>query len=418
MKYAITMLLVCVGMFGAVAFSCGSARAAPYTLEIVAQAGDIIDGRLITGFSSEVIRVGISDDREVAFFAFAASAEGTGLSLMTQRRFIAGAGKVVDGWVPQFGSEPSLAINGLGDVAYKANIPPVDRGVFLNQKLLILNGDEINGQEISVIVDPPTINNAGTVVIPARPSPIKLSLDGANEIIADNAGVIDGFKLDGISHPRINNAGKVVFVSGLKELPTVRNYSILSPDGVILKPGDVIEDLTISEVRSLGDFTDDGDIVVSMWGHGMDGELVGFIGTQDRILVRSGDFVGGIQLDFVAKSVKLNNAGQLSFIGGLIEPDANGYYKNARSMLFALNTVVITEGDVLDGKVVQQLYPAFDMNEHGDLAFRVIFEDGSQAVVLAPSNIPEPSSFVLAVLGVCALLARPHRRSRNRKGFQ
>ena len=87
MKYAITMLLVCVGMFGAVAFSCGSAHAGPYTLEIVAQAGDVIDGRTITGFSPEVIRVGISDDREVAFFAFAASPEGTGLSLMTQRRF-------------------------------------------------------------------------------------------------------------------------------------------------------------------------------------------------------------------------------------------------------------------------------------------------------------------------------------------
>jgi len=413
MKYLAFLIVV-----AAVFVFHSSARAGAFSLEIIAQAGDVIDGRTITGFSQEVIRVGISDDREVAFFAFAASAEGSGLSLMTQRRFIAGAGKVVDGHVPQFGSEPSLAINGLGDVAYKATIPNVARGLFVNQNLLLLAGDVIDGEEISVLSDPPTINNAGTVMIPARPGPVKLFINSQSEIVFDNAGVIDGFKLDGISHPLINNAGKVVFGSSLKELPTVRNYSILSPDGVILKPGDVIEDLTISEVRSLGGFTDDGDIVVSMWGHGMDGELVGFIGTQDRILVRSGDFVGGIQLDFVAKSVKLNNAGQLSFIGGVIEPGANGYYKNARSMLFALNTVVITEGDVLDGKVVQQLYPAFGMNEHGDLAFRVIFEDGSQAVVLATSNIPEPSSFVLAVLGVCALLARPHRRSRNRKGFQ
>ena len=403
----------------AVVFAVNSgARAGPYTLEIVAQAGDIIEDRAIFGFSSEVIGVGISDDREVAFFANVRGPQGVGRSLMTQRRFIAGAGKMVDGHVPQFGSEPSLAINGLGDVAYKATIPNVARGVFLNQKLLIMNGDEIDGEEISVIVDPPAVNNAGIVVIPARPGAIKLSLDGANEIIADNRAVIDGFTLDGISYPQINNAGKVVFGSGLNELPKVRDYSIVSPERVILKPGDVIEDLTISRIRAIGDFTDDGDIVAAMWGHGMDGKLVGFIGTQNRILVRAGDFVGGIQLDFVDSSVKLNNAGQLSFIGGVLAPGTNGFYDDARSMLFALNTVVISEGDLLGGKVVQELYPAFDMNEHGDLAFRVIFEDRSSAVVLATSNIPEPSSFVLAMLGICTLLARPRGRSRKRKGPQ
>ncbi|MCH8045012.1 MAG: hypothetical protein IID44_14980 [Planctomycetes bacterium] len=45
------------------------------------------------------------------------------------------------------------------------------------------------------------------------------------------------------------------------------------------------------------------------------------------------------------------------------------------------------------------------MNEHGDLAFRVRFEDRSEAVVLATSNIPEPSSFVLGMLGVVILIA-------------
>ncbi|MCH8047973.1 MAG: hypothetical protein IID44_30120 [Planctomycetes bacterium] len=174
MKYAITMLLA--GCAFAFTFH-GSARAGPYTLEIVAQAGDIIDDRAITEFSFEAIGIGISDDREVAFFARVRGPQGVGKGLMTQRRFIAGAGKAVDGHVPQFGSEPSFAINGLGDVAYKATNPNVARGVFLNQKLLIMNGDEINGQEISTIVDPPAVNNAGTVVIPARPGPIKLSLE-------------------------------------------------------------------------------------------------------------------------------------------------------------------------------------------------------------------------------------------------
>ena len=52
------------------------------------------------------------------------------------------------------------------------------------------------------------------------------------------------------------------------------------------------------------------------------------------------------------------------------------------------------------------MYPNFDMNEHGDIAFRVVFKDGSQAVVLATPFVPEPSSLVLAAMGVVFLLTR------------
>ncbi len=415
MKYAITMLLVCVGMFGAVAFSCGSAHAGPYTLEIVAQAGDVIDGRTITGFSPEVIRVGISDDREVAFFAFAASAEGSGLSLMTQRRFIAGAGKVVDGWVPQFGSEPSLAINGLGDVAYKATIPNVARGVFLNQQLLLMNGDVIDGEEISVLQDSPDINDAGTVVIMARPGPVKLSINGPSEIMVEHGTMVDGFTVDGFTNPRINNAGDVVFIGGLEELRPGPDFAIVSADRVILKPGDSIEGLTVDVILAIGDMTDGGDVLVSISATGLDGEHVVFKGTQDQILFRTGDIVAGIQVPLSA-GAKLNNRGQFALLGVVDAPGMNGFFPDKRRILFVDDEIIISEGDLLDDRIIRALYTNFDMNDRGDLAFVVVFEDFSQAVVLAMPTIPEPSSLVLAAMGVCALLVRRQRRFRNWKG--
>ena len=415
MKYAITMLLVCVGMFGAVAFSCGSAHAGPYTLEIVAQAGDIIDGRLITGFSSEVIRVGISDDREVAFFAFAASAEGSGLSLMTQRRFIAGAGKVVDGRVPQFGNEPSLDINGLGDVAYRATIPNVARGVFVNQNLLVLAGDVIDGHAVTVISDPLAINDAGTVLFAARPAPVKPSIYSQSELVADSGLMVDGFTAEGFSQPRINNAGDVAFLGHLQELLPGQSRAILSPGRVILKPGDSIEGLTVDVILGIGVMTDGGDVLVSISATGLDGENVVFLGTKDQILFRTGDIVAGIQVPLFSGAM-LNNRGQFALIGAVDAPGMNGFFPDKRSILFVDDQIIISEGDLLDDKIIRALYTNFDMNDRGDLAFVVVFEDFSQAVVLATPNIPEPSSFVLAVMSVCALLVRRQRRFRNSKG--
>ena len=405
MKYAITMLLAGCTV-AAVFISCGSARAAPYTLEIVAQAGDIIDGRLITGFSSEVIRVGISDDREVAFFAFAASAEGTGLSLMTQRRFIAGAGKVVDGWVPQFGSEPSLAINGLGDVAYKATIPNVARGVFLNQKLLLMDGDEIDGREISAVQDSPDINDAGTVVVLARPGPVKLSINGPSELMVEHGTMVDGFTVDSFSNPRINNAGDVIFYGALEELPRA-DFSVLSTDRVILKLGDVIEDVTITFIRSHG-INESGEVFVKMDGTDINGERNDYIATENRIVYGPDHIVPGATDPVIAgHSVVVNSDGRFAFLGAVEAPGRSGGFKSGfRGFLVVSDAILISEGDIFEDKVVSAVYPNFDMNEHGDIAFRVVFEDGSQAVVLATPTIPEPSSLVLAAMGVVFLLTR------------
>ncbi|MCH8047972.1 MAG: hypothetical protein IID44_30115 [Planctomycetes bacterium] len=242
-------------------------------------------------------------------------------------------------------------------------------------------------------------------------------MNGGNEIIADNRAVIDGFTIDSLTHPQINNNGDIIFGTKLDGLPAGRDFAYVSADRVVLKAGGLIEDLTVDYISG-GFLTDNGEIVAALWGIPTNGESIAFIGTQDRILFRAGDFVEDIQVQLIGGTFRRNAAGQLSFLGGVFAPGTHGYTDDVRGMLFALNTVVISEGDILDGKVVQVLWPAFDMNEHGDLAFRVRFEDRSEAVVLATSNNPEPNSFLLAVLGVCTLLARPQRRSRNRKGPQ
>ena len=80
MKYAIAMFVV-----AAVLVFHSNARAGPYSLEIIAQAGDVIDGRTITSaFSSNPSNISISDDGEVAFIAKVDAPDGQhGWGVMT-----------------------------------------------------------------------------------------------------------------------------------------------------------------------------------------------------------------------------------------------------------------------------------------------------------------------------------------------
>ena len=115
MKYAITMLLVgCT--FAAMFISCGSARAGPYELEIIVRAGDVIDGQtILIPFSSNPNNISINNDGEVAFLSRVVGPFGTGWGVMTQHRFIAGAGKLVDGFFAGFDNQDHTPkINNLG----------------------------------------------------------------------------------------------------------------------------------------------------------------------------------------------------------------------------------------------------------------------------------------------------------------
>ncbi|MCH8047955.1 MAG: hypothetical protein IID44_30030 [Planctomycetes bacterium] len=381
-----------------------SASAGPFHLQIVAEAGDVIDGRTITGFSSEVLNVAINNDREVAFFANVAGPQGSGSGVMTQRRFIAGAGKVVDGHVPSFGDEPDLVMNNLGEVAYRANLDAGQsgRGLYVNETLLVRDGDVIDGHTILTLGKPPRINDAGTVLFVAQ-TPEFDGLFSQSTLLIREGQSFDGLTLHSRGDMHINTAGEVAFRAEFDEFQggTIATLG----DGIVLREGDVIAGLTVERIRGFGGITNDGDIVTRIAGSGIDGEPIAFIATQDRILFRQGDIVAGIEVSYITgANVVLNDNGEFAFLGAIDAPGENGYFRDKRGILFASGQLVVSEQDVLDGKIIRFVYPNFDMNDRGDVAFRVVFEDFSQAVVVA-TPIPEPSSAALAALGVLFLLA-------------
>ena len=369
-----------------------SAFAQRYLLEIIGQEGDVIDGRRILAFSIDPNNVAINNDREVAFFAGVSWQGSADWALMTQRRFIAGAGKEVDGRVPSFNDEDHwVDINNVGEVAYTAFLPEGGRGLFVNETLLLEPGDVVDGRTLTLIGREPQINDSGTIAFEARyEGHAGDAMFTQYGLIAEQGQTLDGYTLGTMTFPQVNNTGEIAIAANLLELETQSKMGVISPDGVILKPGDTIDGMMVEEIIGLSGVTDSGDVVMHAITNPTGSKRTSMIVTQDRIL-----FVPGDDLDDLAGTkVVLNNRDQLALLGA-VALEEGGF----RRVLYAGGQVILSEGDVLDGKVITRLYPNFDMNDRGDVAFRVQFggQEGPRGIILA--TVPEPTTGVLLATG-------------------
>jgi hypothetical protein len=102
------------------------------------------------------------------------------------------------------------------------------------------------------------------------------------------------------------------------------------------------------------------------------------------------------------------NDGAVAFIGaGALEPAA--IYTNAGGSLVR----VIGVGDVLGGHTIKNFSLSRESLSGENLAFTATFTDGSQAVYLAElAPVPEPASWVLAVIGLAGVAAARRWRSK------
>ena len=153
---------------------CAPAIVNGYELRLVAQPGDVIAGQQITTISTGSF-LEMNNNGEIVFVARTTGPTGSGWSVLTPDRFIAGAGKVVDGVVPVIDEEAEPAINDVGQVAYVGRLPdPNDifsfaGGLFVDDLLTVQAGDVIDGVEIWSVDAAPSINNLGQTVFPSYP---------------------------------------------------------------------------------------------------------------------------------------------------------------------------------------------------------------------------------------------------------
>jgi hypothetical protein len=371
--------------------------ASPYRLEILAQVGDVIDGRTIFDFDFEQTSLAINNDREVAFFASVNGPGPESFGVMTQRRFIAGAGKIVDGRIPYLRDEQQpVDINDSGQVVYTAAFIGGHTALFVNQDLILESGDVVQGQTLEQFGPTAQINDAGEVVFDTFfMNRSGHSVFSPARVVAEPGQIADGYSLNDPLYPRIGNNGQVAFLSGLAGFAT---FAVVTPDHVVLKPGDVIDGEVVEQIHGLGNITDAGEIVMIVRA-GAWPSVYYVVATQDHVLFRPGDVIDGQTVAALAETHSvLNNRGDLALLGWIPDAERSAF----RVALFAGGQRIATEGDVLNGKIISSFDPVFDMNDRGDVAFRVEFADGSRAVLLA--TVPEPSTCKLALTAAFALV--------------
>lgn len=375
-----------------------------HEITIFAQPGDVFNGRTITRISNEESLFSINNQREIAFIA---RVEDDGWVVMTQNRFVAGAGKVVDGVVTRFNDEHNgVWINDLGQVAY--NIGPVTQStLFLDDKILFRSGDLIDGREAeSSSRDYPVVDRFGTVAFRVTlTNPSTKAIVTQHGIVAKTGDVIDGFTLDFPQFPIINGDGTIAFASTTTDSDST---SVFTADQRLIGPGDVISGIPVVNVHRVGNVNHEGIVTATVsTGSGS------YVATQDEMVLGAGSIIAGLELESISEA-HMTADGRIVLLGSVVSddgvPDDGGF----NTHLFAGDELLLAVGDKVDGHTINKFWQDFHINETGDVVVQASLSDVGRAILLI--TVPEPSTMSLLFFGAVLMLlpGRATRAGRRR----
>lgn len=275
--------------------------------------------------------------------------------------------------------------------------------------------------------------------------------DSLNLAVREGAPVSNapGLNLGNVGTPTINNAGDVAFWAGLTgsaaDPASSSAIFALSSDGLnlIAREGDQAPGLPAGVVltRKIGDpvLSDAGSLAfyTELAGPGLslqnDSGLFTYSDGELNLLAREGDQAPGLPAGVKYRSFgpfTLNGPGRVLF-GGLLT--GAGVSSTNDSAVFATDPtgevhLLLREGELFevdphrltsDLRTISSIHfapgsggsdgLARGFSDSGQLAFGLVFADGSEGLFVATLGVPEPASAALALLGI-ALRQRTSRR--------
>jgi hypothetical protein len=342
-----------------------------YELKAVAKTGDIINGKMLTGFKLPSLgpnAPAINSAGRVAFYATYLEGGGVGEAIFTPASVIIKTGDVVSGrrldgigFAPALNDDGMLAVRGFLDSKASA--------IFTSDKLLAGTGKTIGGQTLTE-VGSPSINNNGTTAFAGAFSGGS-GIFTQRALLAKSGQAIGGMKMDIFGPPAINNRGTVAFQAWSSGR---RTTAILTPTTVLVRTGNTIDGKTLTDLL-FSPSLNSSDTVAFV------GAFQGGMGifTQKALLVQSGDTVGGLKLTGFGLPA-IDDSGTVAFLaayGGGIG-------------IFTQSALLAKTGDTVLGKSLTRLGPPA-INRGGEVAFAAWFSDGSSAIVLARPRLFQSS---------------------------
>ena len=220
-------------------------------------------------------------------------------------------------------------------------------------------------------------------------------------MLVEQGQIIDGYTASGFLGPQItiSNSGEIAFHLGILDATGREIGAIVTPDRIIVKEGlDTVGGRPLFRLRDFGGISDSGEMLFSAQSCSpcLNSQ---FVASQERVFMEFPREVDGIPIVSIWSSdIAANNHLEFAFNGQFNREDGT-----RQRVLFADGQRILAEGDMFDGKVIRRIRNQFDINDHGDVAFRAVFEEGGEAVFVARPIIPEPDALMLAAMGLIAL---------------
>lgn len=380
MKHILTSSLwkvmqVIGGLLAAIALA-GSVPvpAAPiaYKFTVVAETGDIISGKTLTGFKQPSFgpnSPAINAGGRVAFYATYSEGAFVGEGVFTSDSIVLKNGDSVRGHIVD-GISFVPALNDRGTVVVRGLLSSQESAILAPTILLAKAGDKIGGQTLTSF-GLPAINNHGTVAFVGSSSS-GTGIFTQTAALAESGESIEGLTLTSFGPPAINDHGTVAFQSWLSgKIGT----AIFTPTAVLVKVGDMIGGKTLTDLFFAPALNSSGTVAFMGVFSGGTG-----IFTQNALLEQTGDTIGGREITSFGSPV-INDMGLVAFFATY--PGGAG--------IFTQTGLIAKTGDAIRGKTLIGLgQPA--INGSGAVAFTALFSDRSSAVVLAqPVIVPAQS---------------------------
>ena len=356
---------------------CCSVAKAGFLLTLVADSNHPISGLHLVNFS--VPR--LSDTGKIIFSAdMGPSSPQRGL--FTTDFAIVPAGTNFGGHTIQ--DVFSFDINKNGDIVFDAvtpDGPATAYGVqfFSTNPAIALPGAAVAGVPVA-----PTslgLTDSGLVVFHAN-----FNLAGQNSsgwlspaaFLAKSGDVVAGVTQSTIASqeaPAVTADGTLYFSGYVSDT----SLGILTPQRIVVRPGDQIGGLQLTSV-DVPSVSSNGTLAFAgTFGSSATRGLF----TDKAVLVKAGDTISGHVLTGVAINSKaVNNSGMVAFLGMF----------NGGSGVFTQSGAVAVPGDFIGGHTLSQIVDAPVINNSGVIAFSAKFSDGTTGIVQAVSSGGAPVS--------------------------
>ena len=374
----------------------GVARASDYSLKIVARTGDLVNALPLTA----LVGPSLNDLGDVVYLGAFQNSDDTVSILHVSAFDPLRQSKLLLADRATIGSQTvcgfsTLVVNDQGTVAFEVTSYSDPNAGCENEEvystsvnrpgqfnLLASAGDIVGGQYLSS-PDFYGFNDAGTASILGNNN-IFLARASRRDPTAKQLPLVTlGSKIAGKtlidfgSVPTLNDAGTLCFIGTFK-----RGSGIFTQRSLLAQTGETIDGQTLDAFISIPKINDFGTAVFLAGIQNLSAGQVGVF-TQSKLLAKTGDTIGGhtlAGLDEYMSEPAIDDLGQAYFEAQL----SDGNYG-----IFTPSALIVETGDTVGGKTLAGI-SEMSANKLGALAFRGLFTDGSQAIVLAQPRLPYP----------------------------